>query len=58
MKPSFALQEHREAIGRIEAQVSDMDGLAFMRNRLVQDAVVRNFEIIANPASASDFEPA
>ena len=35
-----------EAIERIEEYVSDMDEMAFLGNRLVQDAVIRNFEII------------
>lgn len=35
-----------EAIERIEEYVSDMDEMAFLRNKLVQDAVIRNFEII------------
>ena len=32
-----------EAIERIEEYVSDMDEMAFLDNRLVQDAVIRNF---------------
>ena len=35
-----------EAIERIEEYVSDVDEMAFLGNRLVQDAVIRNFEII------------
>lgn len=35
-----------EAIERIEEYVSDMDEMAFLDNKLVQDAVIRNFEII------------
>ena len=35
-----------EAIERIEEYVSDVDEMAFLDNRLVQDAVIRNFEII------------
>ena len=35
-----------EAIERIEEYVSDMDEMAFLDNRLVQDAVIHNFEII------------
>jgi len=35
-----------EAIERIEEYVSDMDEMAFLDNRLIQDAVIRNFEII------------
>ena len=35
-----------EAIERIGEYVSDVDEMAFLGNRLVQDAVIRNFEII------------
>lgn len=35
-----------EAIERIEGYVSDMDESAFLNSKLVQDAVIRNFEII------------
>ena len=35
-----------KAIERIEEYVSDMDEMAFLDNRLIQDAVIRNFEII------------
>ena len=35
-----------EAIERIDRYTKDMDELAFLNNRLVQDAVIRNFEII------------
>lgn len=35
-----------EAIERIENYVSDMDEVTFLDNKLVQDAVIRNFEII------------
>lgn len=35
-----------EAIERVEEYVSDIDELNFLDNRLVQDAVIRNFEII------------
>jgi uncharacterized protein with HEPN domain len=34
-----------EAIERIEQYTSDMVELAFLENQLVQDAVIRNFEI-------------
>ena len=40
------LADMLEAIERIEEYVSDMDEMAFLDNRLVQDAVIRNFEII------------
>lgn len=35
-----------EAIGRIEQYTQDMDENGFLANSLVQDAVVRNFEVI------------
>jgi uncharacterized protein with HEPN domain len=35
-----------EAIDRINQYTQGMDETAFMANRLVQDAVIRNFEII------------
>ena len=35
-----------EAIERIDTYVSDLDELAFLKSHLVQDAVIRNFEII------------
>ncbi|WP_200906573.1 HepT-like ribonuclease domain-containing protein [Gulbenkiania mobilis] len=35
-----------EAIGRIHRYTEDMAELAFLENELVQDAVIRNFEII------------
>lgn len=35
-----------EAIERIERYTGDIDEVAFLRNEMVQDAVIRNFEII------------
>ncbi len=35
-----------EAIERIDRYTEDMDELGFLNNQLVQDAVIRNFEII------------
>jgi uncharacterized protein with HEPN domain len=35
-----------EAIERIDSYTGDMDEVAFLNNRLIQDAVIRNFEII------------
>jgi uncharacterized protein with HEPN domain len=35
-----------EAIERIERYTEDMDEAAFLENQIVQDAVIRNFEII------------
>ena len=40
-----------EAIERIEAYVSDMDELAFLRSKLVQDAVISNFEVIGEASN-------
>lgn len=40
-----------EAIERIELYVADMDELAFLRSKLVQDAVIRNFEIIGEASN-------
>ena len=35
-----------EAIERIEEYVSELDEMAFLGNKLVQDAVIRNLEVI------------
>lgn len=35
-----------EAIGRIQKYCEDVDEVSFLSNQLIQDAVVRNFEII------------
>lgn len=40
-----------EAIERIEEYVADMDEVAFLDNKLVQDAVIRNFEIIGEASN-------
>ena len=40
-----------EAIERIELYVADMDELAFLSSKLVQDAVIRNFEIIGEASN-------
>jgi len=40
-----------EAIERIEDYVSDLDELAFLNSKLVQDAVVRNLEIIGEASN-------
>lgn len=39
------------AIERIEDYVSEMDEVAFLNNTLVQDAVIRNFEIIGEASN-------
>ncbi|MBS9423134.1 DUF86 domain-containing protein [Photorhabdus caribbeanensis] len=39
------------AIKRIDSYTEDMDELAFLNNRLVQDAVIRNFEIIGEASN-------
>jgi len=40
-----------EAIERIEEYVSDLDETAFLNSKLVQDAVIRNFEIIGEASN-------
>jgi uncharacterized protein with HEPN domain len=40
-----------EAIERIERYTEDMTELAFLENQLVQDAVIRNFEIIGEASN-------
>ena len=35
-----------EAIDRIQEYLEDMDEIGFLANRMAQDAVIRNFEII------------
>lgn len=40
-----------EAIERIEEYVSDMDEVAFLSSKIVQDAVVRNLEIIGEASN-------
>ena len=35
-----------QAINRIESYIKDCDQLAFASNTMIQDAVIRNFEII------------
>jgi uncharacterized protein with HEPN domain len=39
------------AVERIESYVHDLDQAAFESNTLVQDAVIRNFEIIGEAAN-------
>jgi uncharacterized protein with HEPN domain len=43
-----------EAIERIERYTEDMDALAFLGNQLVQDAVIRNLEIIGEASNNID----
>lgn len=40
-----------EAIERIEEYVSDMEEMAFLASKLVQDAVIRNIEIIGEASN-------
>lgn len=40
-----------EAIERIDRYVGDLDEVAFLNNPLVQDAVIRNFEIIGEASN-------
>ena len=54
-KKALRVQDYIEhmlrAIERIESYVHDLDQAAFERNTLVQDAVIRNFEIIGEVAN-------
>lgn len=45
------LEHILEAIERIDLYTEDMDEIAFLDNKLVQDAVVRNFEIIGEASN-------
>jgi uncharacterized protein with HEPN domain len=40
-----------ESIERIDRYTDDMDEVAFLNNELVQDAVIRNFEIIGEASN-------
>lgn len=40
-----------DAIERIRCYTADMDEPAFLNNRLVQDAVIRNFEILGEASN-------
>ena len=40
-----------EAIERSEEYVSELDEMAFLGNKLVQDAVIRNFEVIGEASN-------
>ncbi len=40
-----------EAIERIDRYTEEMDEVAFLNNQLVQDAVIRNFEIIGEASN-------
>ena len=40
-----------EAIERIDRYTEDMDEVAFLNSRLVQDAVIRNIEVIGEAAN-------
>ena len=54
-KKALQVQDYIEhmlgAIERIESYVHDLDQAAFERNTLVQDAVIRNFEMIGEAAN-------
>jgi len=45
------LRHIAEAIERINRYTEDMDEVAFLNNELVQDAVIRNFEIIGEASN-------
>ena len=54
------LEHIRDAISRITDYCEDLDEVGFLHNQLVQDAVIRNFEIIGEASkniqkSAPDF---
>ena len=40
-----------EAIERIEEYVAELDEMTFLDNKLVQDAVIRNFEVIGEASN-------
>jgi uncharacterized protein with HEPN domain len=40
------LQHILEAINRIQRYIEDIDEISFLKNELIQDAVIRNLEII------------
>ena len=42
-----------EAIERIVRYTEDMDEVQFLQSEMVQDAVIRNLEIIGKPATTS-----
>src|SRR5437773_389020 len=46
MKPSEALRTHREDIRRVGNYTENLADWAFRENEMVQDAVIRNIEII------------
>ena len=56
-KKALRVQDYIEhilgAVERIESYVHDLDQAAFEKNMLVQDAVIRNFEIIGEAANKS-----
>ena len=45
-RPLEYLQHILEAINRIQRYIEDIDEITFLDNELVQDAVIRNLEII------------
>jgi uncharacterized protein with HEPN domain len=40
-----------EAIERVQNYIDDLDEVAFLNNRLVQDAVIRNLEVIGEASN-------
>jgi uncharacterized protein with HEPN domain len=50
------LDHIRDCISRIRNYTTGMDEKGFMQNQLVQDAVIRNFEIIGEAAKKLDEE--
>jgi uncharacterized protein with HEPN domain len=55
MNKALRVPEYRghilEAIERIEAYVANMDGRTFLASKLVQDAVIRNIEVIGEASN-------
>lgn len=57
MKDPFIYLEHiLECITRIKNYTNGLDEKAFLENELVQDAVIRNFEIIGEATKQLDLE--
>lgn len=45
-----------ESIARIESYTSGMDFAAFIKNTLVQDAVIRNLQVLAESTQSGDIK--
>jgi uncharacterized protein with HEPN domain len=51
LRLSDYLEHIIESIERIDDYVSDIDEVGFLKSKLVQDAVIRNFEIIGEASN-------